>query len=157
MSDEYISRPRNPQIAELFKDAGMFDEYGSGIRQIRAFFIDNGLRPPEFIKLPGRLIVRMFGDTTAGGEKKRMAGITDTEPEQQSDAVDIFSDRERQIIAFILEDNRIPLNDIAQKLAVSKRTIIRDIKKMKKENIIERIGNEKNGYWKINSIKSTNL
>ena len=179
LSNEYISRPRNRQIAELFKDAGMFEEYGCGIRQIYTAFTDHGLRPPEFIKLPGRLIVRVFRDTACAREKivQNAAETTDDvdnssfeepeEPEEpvmedENDNFDLesespkvqitnFSIRERQIISLILEDSRIPLNDIAVKLNVSKRTILRDIKNLKKGKIIERIGSEKNGYWKIKS------
>jgi ATP-dependent DNA helicase RecG len=177
LSEGYNSRPRNCQITELFKDAGMFEEYGYGIKKIYSAFADKGLRPPEFIKLPGRLIVRVFGNFTANmeEEKKEVAknlpvqeSVLDDEDdfdidqEQMEENVDIeleqenaagnFSDREQQILSFMLVDNHISLNEIAQKLDVSKRTILRDIKKMKQENTIERIGNEKNGYWKINSL-----
>jgi len=161
LSGAYMSRPRNRQIVELFKDAGMFEKYGSGIQKMHASFIDNGLRPPEFIKLPGRLIVRAFGGVSANyvKDKEEVADkiaeeifeeVTEGVTEELTEEVrEHFSDREQQILALILEDNRIPLNEIAQKLTVSKRTILRDIKKMKNEKIIERIGSEKNGSWKI--------
>ena len=146
LSNGNISRSRNPQIVELFKDAGMFEEYGSGIRKIHFAFINKGLRPPEFIKLSNRLIVRAFGENTMNDRSD-----SDSTLEQQEAAIENFSEREQQIITLILEDNRILLNDIAQKLTVSKRTILRDIQKMKNLKIIERIGSEKNGYWKITS------
>ena len=31
---EYISTPRNVQIADMFKEAGIIEKYGSGIRRI---------------------------------------------------------------------------------------------------------------------------
>jgi len=152
LSDTYISRPRNPQIAELFKDAGMFEEYGSGIEKIYSAFAENGLRLPEFIKLPGRLIVRVFGELSENQVKEtHEEAAKEISKEITEKVTEQFSEREQQIMALILEDNRIPLNEIAQKLTVSKRTILRDIKKMKDENTIERIGSEKSGYWKIMS------
>ena len=174
ISNGYVSRPRNPQITELFKDTGMFNEYGCGIQQICTAFIDHNLRLPEFIKLPGRLIVRAFGDATTGWEKENrdadvldFVDVVDNSPLQEplgetpagdpdpesftEEEVGSFSVREQEVIALISNNNRIPLNEIAKKLAVSKRTIIRDLKKMKQGKIIERIGSEKNGYWKINS------
>jgi len=159
LSDGYVSRPRNCQIAELFRDAGMSDEYGYGIRKIHSAFIDKGLRPPEFIRLPGRLIVRIFGEAITAPNLKKQEHepvienvniAPDIEPEQpQEEIADAFSNREQQILIIIHEDNRISLNEIAHKLDVSKRTILRDLKRMKQEKIIERIGNEKNGYWEI--------
>jgi len=170
--EEHISRPRNCQIAELFKEAGMFEGYGSGIRQIITAFVNRGLRPPEFIKLPERLIVRVFGETSAPQATVPVTENTmiessvisesdlqeDTiddsviESDLQEEVIDSLSNRERQIIDYIQKDNRISLNEIAQKLMVSKRTILRDIKKMKKGKVINRIGNEKNGYWEIDSV-----
>jgi len=155
-SNGYISRPRNPQIAELFKDAGMFEEYGSGIRQIWTVFVNSGLRPPEFIKLPDRLIVRVFGDisTNASIHQEKPETTIDSskikyEPEQPKEETVNFSNREHRIIRLIIKDNHIPLIEIAQTLNVSKRTVLRDLKNLKKERVIERIGNEKSGYWKI--------
>ena len=247
LSNGFISRPRNPQIVELFKDAGMFEEYGSGIRKICTAFTDKGLRLPEFIKLPGRLIVRVFGDTATEvvdrsivadrSEVVKQAAVVDRpEVDKQATVVDrpevvkrivaanhavtvensslfnhsdfiennavddspeivehpevvehsdvvessdivenssfqeqqvetlgddddselspeneneSFSAREQQIIELITKNDRIPLNDIANTLTVSKRTILRDIKKMKNGKILERIGSEKNGYWRV--------
>lgn len=175
LSDTFISQPRNCQIAELFKDAGMFEEYGSGIKKIHSAFVDHGLRPPEFIRLPGRLIVRVFGDVYGNRVQEKQEVVnavnnneeisvqeepefieedtnnySDVESERLNEKDEHFSKRKQQVIQLILDDNQIPLNQIAQKLNVSKRTILRDIKKMKEEKIIERIGSEKNGYWKIN-------
>jgi ATP-dependent DNA helicase RecG len=174
LSEGYISQPRNCQITELFKDAGMFEEYGYGIKKIYSAFSDNGLRPPEFIKLPGRLIVRVFGElalqpveidpiqepvTVTENETvmeledidEEDIDILETESEMEESLIGNVSDREQQILSYILADNHIPLSEIALKLDVSKRTILRDIKKLKRENTLERIGNEKNGYWKINT------
>jgi ATP-dependent DNA helicase RecG len=181
LSDDSISQPRNCQIVELFKEAGMFEKYGSGIRQVYKTFADSGLRTPEFIKLPGRLIVRVFGDNTVNWVEEKIETMKaadnsssqetvaesevdnlpiemDTIENQDVESHDIengtkdFSERVHRIIALLLEDNRVSLNEIARKASVSKRTILRDIKKMKKEKIIERIGNEKSGYWKINQV-----
>jgi len=172
-SEAHFSQLRNPQIAELFKEAGMFEVYGSGIKQIRTAFLDVGLRLPEFVKLPGRLIVNVFGSNSADLEitkqaKEHTVSATkndsiqipvaentedvddDTELYQEDELADNSFDRERQILQCISKDNRIPLNSIAKELAVSKRTILRAIKKMKEDKIIERIGSEKNGFWRIN-------
>jgi len=163
--DEHLSRLRNLQIAELFKDAGVFEAYGYGIRQIRTAFIDMGLRPPEFIKLPGRLIVRATGSASAEWEDAKRAKYVaenppiylenaddddDIESNQQNESFESSSERERLILQSISRNNRIPLNEIAMELSVSKRTILRDIKKLKQDKTLERIGSEKNGFWKIN-------
>jgi ATP-dependent DNA helicase RecG len=44
------------------------------------------------------------------------------------------------------------MTQLAKKLSVTKMTIVRDIARLKEDNIIERIGPAKGGHWKI--IKS---
>jgi ATP-dependent DNA helicase RecG len=48
-----------------------------------------------------------------------------------------------------MENNQIATQQIAKKKNVTQRTILRDIEKMKEENTIERVGDNKTGYWKI--------
>ena len=45
--------------------------------------------------------------------------------------------------------NQITMTQLAKKLSVTKMTIVRDIARLKANNIIERIGPAKGGYWKI--------
>ncbi len=49
----------------------------------------------------------------------------------------------------IINKNNILFQEIADQLNISKRTIRRDIEKLKQQNKLKRIGNEKTGYWKI--------
>jgi predicted HTH transcriptional regulator len=45
----------------------------------------------------------------------------------------------------------ISIDQLAEKLNVTRRTIIRDIEKLKKAGVIKRVGPDKGGYWEINS------
>jgi len=172
LSEEYISVARNCQITEIFKDSGMFDDFGGGIKFINKTFVDYGLRPPSFIKLQGRLTVRVYGETAdinrSGFVKDEVEEINvvdnsslqeqnietaiddfEIEGDQPGETSMIFSDRVKYILESIKSDNRISLSDISLKLNVSKRTILRDIKVLKEKKILERIGSEKNGYWEV--------
>ncbi|MDD3051750.1 MAG: putative DNA binding domain-containing protein [Candidatus Cloacimonetes bacterium] len=53
------------------------------------------------------------------------------------------TDRLQAILEQIKENDKISTNDLAKILHVTKRTILRDIKSLKKQRIIERIGTEK--------------
>jgi len=55
-----------------------------------------------------------------------------------------------ELIALIKQNNQLSAKRLAVKLAVSDRTIERDIEKLKKQGKLKRIGNEKKGYWKLN-------
>jgi ATP-dependent DNA helicase RecG len=41
------------------------------------------------------------------------------------------------------------MNELSDKIGISKRKILDNINKLKEKNILERVGNNKTGYWKI--------
>ena len=56
----------------------------------------------------------------------------------------------RNIISEIENNRRIKKYEIAKTLAIAQSTVDYNISLLKKEGIIERIGSNKNGYWKLN-------
>ena len=53
------------------------------------------------------------------------------------------------IIKIIYENKNITQEEIALKLGKSKNSIYRNIKKLRETGLVERIGSDKKGYWKI--------
>ena len=51
--------------------------------------------------------------------------------------------------ALISEDPVYTSTAIAEKLSVSRKTVSQRLKEMKEKDIIERIGSDRKGYWKI--------
>ena len=60
---------------------------------------------------------------------------------------------EKQILEIIEEKNKKTNSNIACKLKTVSKTIQRGIARLKEKEIIERIGSNRNGYWKIRKIK----
>ena len=65
-----------------------------------------------------------------------------------------LTERQVQIIALIKKDNTLTRKAIAEQLDVARSTIFRHIDALKRLGTIERIGSNKNGYWKLNDQKS---
>ena len=61
----------------------------------------------------------------------------------------VMNDIQNRIIEFIINDKYITQNAIAEKLNVNVRTIKRNFKVLIDNNIIERVGSDKNGYWEV--------
>ncbi len=53
------------------------------------------------------------------------------------------------VLNLIKENNNITANEICKKLNISLSTAKRRLKKLKERGIIERIGSDKTGHWKI--------
>ena len=49
--------PRNKQIADIFKEMGEIEKYGSGIRRVVKMFTDYGLPAPEWKQNSGGVVV----------------------------------------------------------------------------------------------------
>jgi ATP-dependent DNA helicase RecG len=79
------------------------------------------------------------------------SNITDKVVDKVGEKVgDNVTNKRHDLIFKLLKiNNKITIDEIAKKLNVTKRTIIRDFEKMKNNKLIERVGSPKGGHWKI--------
>jgi len=56
---------------------------------------------------------------------------------------------QEEILAIIAKDNGISQSEIAKKMKINESTVYRNIEKLKKLGIVERIGADKSGIWII--------
>lgn len=56
---------------------------------------------------------------------------------------------QKDILNLIKENSHITQNEIASKLNIARETVNRNMKKLQQEKIIQRLGADKNGSWKI--------
>lgn len=71
--------------------------------------------------------------------------------EKTQKSVGEVSERGRRILELLAENSSLSAKQLAERLNTTDRTIEREIKKMKESEIIERIGGDRGGFWKINS------
>ncbi|MCR5444722.1 MAG: winged helix-turn-helix transcriptional regulator [Bacteroidales bacterium] len=57
---------------------------------------------------------------------------------------------QKAILKLISKDNQITYDEMVLKIGVDRTTIMRNIAKLKQRGILERVGEDKNGYWKLN-------
>ena len=81
-------------------------------------------------------------------DRENLSGVLRTFIEKVTEKV---TDGERAILSLLAEDPAYTYTLLAQKLAVSRKTVSQRIKSLKEKGIIQRIGSEKKGYWKIHS------
>ena len=60
------------------------------------------------------------------------------------------TEKEKEVIELLRIDPGYTYADLAQNLKVSRKTVSDRIKALKDKGIIERIGSDTKGYWKIN-------
>ena len=59
------------------------------------------------------------------------------------------TDTEQKLLALLIEDPAYTYATLVQKLGVSRKTISLKIKSLKEKGILQRIGSDTKGYWKV--------
>jgi ATP-dependent DNA helicase RecG len=147
-SNNYHANARNRLIAEAFYLTGDIEKYGSGFRRI-------------FKEIATYPTMELYCDNIPNGfevalsyvSQKVNTKVTDKVTDRVTDRVtDHLTANQRAIIELLLKNNRQSLSELAFEIKISKRKIIDNINKLKEFEIVERIGNNKSGYWKINKV-----
>ena len=126
------SHSRNPLIFGLFARMHLVEQVGSGIGRIRDLMKDAGLPEPVFQKEGIFTLTLKRPDIDSGKMSEKMS-------EKVSE----------KILRLINENSLITTEELAGVVGKSTRTVERQIKQLKEQGKIERIGPDKGGYWKI--------
>ncbi|GHT28098.1 ATP-dependent DNA helicase [Bacteroidia bacterium] len=162
---------RNPVIAEAMKTLGYVNRFSYGIITVQETLEanKNGLAKFVFDDITTFKVIVMNADAepvngTENDTAKNNKSIdnlnnninsnvnnaeNDTVNGTVSDTVKL-SGREAEIITLLKKDATINRNAIAEILKIGTATVSRTLESLKERGIIERIGADKNGYWKIN-------
>ena len=118
LKSDYRSSIRNRKLADMFKEAGLVEKYGSGIRRIVEGFKAYGLPAPKFQEISDGFMVTMMK-------------IPSEETSEETSA---------RIFTAIKANNLITARKIADILGISSRAIEMRIAKLKQEGRLRRIG-----------------
>lgn len=100
-----------------------------------------------FSIFPTGFMVTTFAAQSTTNASEKQAG-NDTGYDTGYDT-DYDTDRGQKILNLIKNDAKITVNKLAGKLNISKSTVLREIKELKENGKLERIGKEKGRHWKI--------
>ena len=134
---------RNPAIANAFAYMKIIEKWGTGIPRIFRECTEYGLPEPELIDFDGDFRVNMYRKSLIS--EKQVTDVT----EKVTDVTEKVTGIEAKILELISNDPTITTSKLANMLFVTRKTISTHMKIMKKNNVIERIGSERKGYWKI--------
>lgn len=141
---------KNPKIAKFFREIGLADELGSGVRNTTKYTKIYSGGVPIFDETDDDVFKTII-------PLKEIINVAYTESyEVTDDTLNIglnvglnLSDIQKRILNQIKHNNKITQKQIAEELNVTSRTIERETSKLQRLNILKREGSKKNGYWKI--------
>lgn len=148
IEDVHASYPRNKNIAFVFYKAGFIESWGRGWKKICDGFVSAGLPKPTIESKQGGVLVTF---------QRNNVNLSNQNPiDAQNVAVNVaeeLTERQQNIIRLI-EDcvaQNVAVNTkyLSEKLNVNRKTIQRDMAHLQERKLIQWIGPDKTGQWKI--------
>jgi len=161
------SKPRNRLLAQVFKELGIIEKYGAGVKRVIEDFSTYGLAEPHFEEKSGGFYV-LVSDKKFNSHTIQEIESNTTQEIFVSDIKSFYNEDKNapipahettrgttpeiplKILQFIREDPGITRKVLAGKTGLSESGIKYHLDRLKKQGRIEHIGPTKKGYWKIN-------
>ena len=166
---EGYSKIRNRALAHAFSYMNLIEAWGSGIPKLMEAMREYGLREPEFRDMEIGFRINLYrntedalADTTQGAENTTQdAGNTTQGDENTTQATENttqvtkdttqvrLTEEDKVVLAAIKEQHSITQKEIAAKLGWKVDRVKYYLNKMKRRNIVKRVGTSQKGYWEI--------
>ena len=149
---KHRSKPYNPLIAQTFFKTGFIESWGRGFEKIKKECEEYGSPLPEveikssgvMVKcVPSKVYMELLDKI-----KSKHEPVNDPVNEPVNDSVKL-EEVERKILKEIENNSNVTRKELAKLLNLSEATIKRKLSNLKQYNIIERVGSDKTGFWKI--------
>lgn len=167
---EGYSKLRNPAIASAFAYMKIIEKWGTGIPRILRECVDYGLPEPQLIDFDGDFRVNMYrkqkkestlettqtienptqnlGSPTQTIENPTQSLRSPTQsPIQSADFQ--FTEKDKEILKVIQQNPELTQREIALELGWTVDRVKYYLNKMKKMQVIKRVGSRHKGHWEI--------
>ena len=133
---------RNPVIAEAMKSLGYVNRFSRGVNMVQQMLVENKNGPAafHFEDITTFRVVVMSADMDA--DRNVAENVAEN-------VAATLTARQTEIIALIRKNNAIPRKLLAKEIGVSDQTVYRELETLKERGVIERVGADKGGHWKI--------
>ena len=140
------SMPRNPLIANTLYLSKDIEKWGSGFKRIYDECQKENVKVEFKIKKNGFSVV-FYRKTD-----EELYDLTQNEKNNSVNGTESGTriGTENLILEILEKTPDITQKDLSEKTNVSLRTVKRVMQQLKERNIIERVGSDRKGYWKIN-------
>ena len=134
---------RNPQIARVLTEFGLVRELNEGVKRIYADMKEHNLDAPVYTENDQAVTLILKNNIEQRHIKEKISAKSGVES-----GVDFGADSIEKILNEIRKNEKISTAKIAENINVPKRTVERQIKKLKDAKMLAREGT-KNGKWII--------
>ena len=135
---EGVTAPRNKELIRVFKDVDLIENIGSGVLRILDAYDKSCFKFMEhFLRVTFKYKENPFNYKNITPNNGVITGVKNINVNEQI------------ILDFIIKNPNISQKEISEKSKIPYRTVQRLIASLKSKNLIERVGSNKTGYWKL--------
>jgi ATP-dependent DNA helicase RecG len=154
LKGNYISNIRNKQIAEIFKETGLIEKYGSGIKRIIDAFKSYGLKQPSFKEYGDGFMVTVYSQHYGALPKRVGERVGEMVGEMVGERVgervgEKLTPNQLKMMRIIVKEPYISAAKLADRIGISLRKIEENLRKLKQKNVLRRVGADRGGYWEV--------
>ena len=147
--EQHSSRPRNRNIANAFFKAGFIDAWGRGYKKICEGFESAGLPMPKVENFCGGVRVTFQRKSATENATENATTQKTTQKNVEKIVENSVEKSVEKVWRLIKQDSYITTKQIADAVGLSIRGIEENIKKLKREGRIRRIGGDNGGHWEV--------
>ena len=136
------SYPRNNLLFGLMQRMDLVEKIGSGLVRINEM-MEEYLLPHPVIDVSDVY----FGISFERPDLQKMT--VEQRMKEYKKVTEKVTEKEKFVMGFIEKNNEVTIQEIVENMKISRKSVNVYIKKLKEKGLIERIGPDKGGYWKI--------
>ena len=150
---EGYSKIRNRAIANVFAYTRIIEKWGSGIPRVVRECREYGLPAPEFIDFDGDFRVNMYRQMKPlidGDETTQTPTQTTPSPTQTDTLMFLeITKKDKEILSLLYRQPELTQRELAIELGWTVDRVKYYLNKMKRKQIIKRVGSSHNGHWEL--------
>jgi ATP-dependent DNA helicase RecG len=128
----------------------IIEKYGSGIWRISDFFKKDGLPAPKFENIAEGFQVTVYSEDYEGFKNRADTKVTEKVTEKVTRKVtEKVTENQELIIKNITVNPNITSEELSKIIGITPEKIRVNLSKLKAKGLIERVGSNKGGYWKV--------
>ena len=141
---KHVSKPRNPNIANVFFKSGYVESWGRGYYNIELACNETGSKLPKPTADFGGLVV----ECTASDQYKGLANKWNVDGKNPPINPPI-NETQKALLGLLQENNSYSYDELSVLMKKHRDTIRENLKKLQELGIIRRVGARKNGHWEV--------
>lgn len=136
---------RNPKIAEYLKAYDYVKEFGEGVDRMCLELSATGAKGPQYNLVSFIVKATVWSNTMSSGQET----LPTAESEGQEKGKKRTRKGQEKILDLIKANPYISVSSIAEECELSVKIVRNQINKLRENKMLERVGPDKGGYWKV--------